>query len=102
MDGEVRYLVDQQALDINALEIDVQRQAIVSALERLAVEEAGGLTAAQAIVALRLVRRDDVVEVLTAQLAAAWERSRFLDDLGVLAWAVLATGDGVERLRVPL
>jgi hypothetical protein len=71
-----------------------------AALRTLAVQEPGGLSLAQSLVACRLVGDDEAVAQLLPLLADAWQRSRFLGNLGALAWSVLATGDAVDALQV--
>lgn len=68
-------------------------------LIELASEEGAGLTLAQAICALRLVDDDSWTQLLDP-LRASWKKTRFLGNLGSLAWAVIASGDRVEVLRV--
>ncbi len=86
-------------IGLHAMDLPIAGRAADAVID-LAPAELGGLSLAQSVVALRLHGRDDDAEVLRSLLASAWERTRFLGDQGALAWAVLATGDGVERLRV--
>jgi hypothetical protein len=64
-----------------------------------AVHEQGGLSLALALTALRLTGDDAVAEIEDA-LAATFAKTAFLGDVTALGWAVLATGPGLERLRL--
>lgn len=59
--------------------------------------ERGGLSLAQAIVALRLHGAEETVTEMTAALADSYGQTRFLDNTLTLAWAALATAPD-ERL----
>jgi hypothetical protein len=72
----------------------------LATLRRLWRQEAsGGLTLAVAAAALR-INDDDDASACTAALAESFVRTRFLDDVVALAWAAIATGPGLDRLRV--
>jgi hypothetical protein len=62
-------------------------------------EVSGGLTLAVAAAALRANDDDDAVTCASA-LADAFARTRFLEDVVTLAWATIAIGPALERLRV--
>lgn len=64
------------------------------------MEERGGLSLAMALVAFRLTGGGEPAGLVMA-LGEQYERTGFLGNLGSLAWAVLATGPSLERLRVP-
>lgn len=70
-----------------------------ASLVALAPEEPGGLSLAQSILALRVVD-DERHAALWPLLTSGWSATRFLGNLGTIAWAVLATGDRIEQLRV--
>ncbi|MBK9179644.1 MAG: hypothetical protein IPM45_08770 [Acidimicrobiales bacterium] len=71
----------------------------VDVLQGLWRREQGGLTLAQAAAALRLLG-EDVTEVEVA-LAERYAATAFLDDVVALAWAAIATGPRLDRLRIP-
>jgi hypothetical protein len=62
--------------------------------------EPGGLSLAVTLAALRLTGEAPGDEIVTA-LTASFDTTRFLGSVLALAWATLATGPGLERLRVP-
>ncbi|MDH4176425.1 MAG: hypothetical protein OEW31_04260 [Thermoleophilia bacterium] len=64
-------------------------------------DEPGGLTLAQSLVALRLHRDRGAIGPLERALADAHQRTHFLGNVLVLAWAVLATGpqERIDALR---
>jgi hypothetical protein len=62
--------------------------------------EAGGLSLALALAALRLTGEAPVAEIETA-LVASFEATAFLGNTLATAWAALATGPGLEQLRIP-
>jgi hypothetical protein len=71
------------------------------ALGRLWREEReGGLSLAMATAALHLHGDPDAREAESA-LEDLFARTGFLGDTGALAWAVIATGPGLDRLAVP-
>lgn len=61
--------------------------------------EPGGLSLALALAAMRLHGMGGADDVAVT-LGEVFERSAFLGDVLTLAWAVLATGPGIETLRV--
>jgi hypothetical protein len=63
-------------------------------------DEAAGLSLALALAALRLTGEAPVDEIETA-LAASFDTTGFLGNTLTTAWAALATGPGLERLRIP-
>ena len=68
-------------------------------LER-AVEEQGGLSLALALAALRLTGGDEPPAEIEGALGARFGATGFLGDVTAIGWAALATGPGLERLRV--
>jgi hypothetical protein len=68
-------------------------------LEVLWQAERGGLTLAMALAAFRLADRP-VADEVEAALADEFERTALLDDVVALAWAALATGPGIDALRL--
>jgi hypothetical protein len=68
-------------------------------LRRLWRKERGGLTLAQALAAFRLARDPEAAAVERA-LARRFQETGFLGDVVALAWAAIAVGDGIERIRV--
>jgi len=64
-----------------------------------AIEEQGGLSLALTLAALRLTGDEPPAELEDA-LAARFAATAFLGDVTATAWAALATGPGLERLRV--
>jgi hypothetical protein len=64
-----------------------------------ALEEQGGLSLALASTALRLTGEAPPPEI-DAALADRFAATAFLGDVTAIAWAALATGPGLERLRV--
>jgi hypothetical protein len=74
----------------------------VRLLHDRAPHEAGGLSLAMSILALRLADDDAaLVDSLVTSLVEQYEATAFLGDLVTLGWATLATGDGIDRVRVP-
>lgn len=73
----------------------------LGALKRLSVTEPGGLSLATALAALRLwdVERD-LQATVRARLQQRIEISQLLGDTVALAWAMIATTDRLEQLRV--
>ncbi len=69
-----------------------------TALRRVWPREQGGLSLATSLAAFRLAGLADAVDVEQA-LAEEFDGTGFLDDVVALAWAVLATGPQLERLR---
>jgi len=67
-------------------------------LER-AIQEQGGLSLALTIAALRLTGDEPPAELEEA-LATRFAATAFLGDVAATGWAALATGPGLERLRV--
>ena len=67
-------------------------------LER-AVDEPGGLSLALSLAALRLTGEEPAAEIEDT-LAAGFAQTAFLGDVTALGWAVVATGPGLERLRL--
>jgi hypothetical protein len=63
-------------------------------------DEAGGLTLALTLAAFSLTGGGPTGEVADA-LAASFDATGFLGNVLTTAWATLATGPGLERLRVP-
>jgi hypothetical protein len=63
-------------------------------------DEATGLSLALALAALRLTGDAPVDEIETA-LAASFDTTGFLGNTLTTAWAALATGPGLDRLRIP-
>lgn len=63
------------------------------------LESAGGLSLAVASAALR-ANRDPDAAACAAALSDNFSRTRFSDDVVALAWAVIATGPGLDRLEV--
>ena len=87
-------------LALQALDGDELWSRGMSALRRLWREEStGGLTLAVAAAALRANGDDDAV-ACTAALVDAFARTGFLGDVVALAWATIATGPGLEAIRV--
>jgi hypothetical protein len=62
-------------------------------------EREGGLSLAMATAALHLHGDPDALDA-ESSLVDLFARTGFLGDLGALAWAVIATGPGLERLTV--
>ncbi len=71
----------------------------LAALRRLWRAERGGLTLAQALAALRLAGDPEAGAVERA-LARRFEETGFLGDAVALAWAAIATGEGLERISM--
>jgi hypothetical protein len=63
------------------------------------VDEQGGLSLALALAALRLTGVEPLAEIEDA-LAARFTATAFLGDVTAIGWATVATGPGIERLRV--
>lgn len=70
----------------------------LGALRRLWPNERGGLSLAIALAAFKLAGEPDAADV-EAALVTEFGRNGFLGDVVTLAWAALATGPGLERLR---
>ncbi len=70
----------------------------LAALRRLWPNERGGISLALSLAAFRLAGQPDAPDVEVA-LAEEFQRNGFLGDLVALAWAAIATGPGLERLR---
>ena len=68
-------------------------------LETLWASEQGGLGWSMALAAFRLCNAP--ADRLADDLAAYVEATRLFDDGVALAWAAIALGDGIDRLRVP-
>lgn len=73
-------------------------------LESKAVEEAGGLSLAMALLALRVSGRGGTpaAAAILEALVAQYDRTAFLGNVGALAWATMATGPDEDLvLAVP-
>lgn len=85
-------------LGLQGLELPAVERGL-GVLRRLWRAERGGLTLAQALAAFRLAGDPEAGAVERA-LARRFEETGFLGDAVALAWAVVATGEGLERIRV--
>ena len=85
-------------LGLQGLELPAVERGL-AVLRRLWRAERGGLTLAQALAAFRLAGDPEAGAVGRA-LARRFEETGFLGDAVALAWAAIATGEGLERIRV--
>jgi len=85
-------------LGLQGLELPAVGRGL-AVLRRLWRAERGGLTLAQALAAFRLAGDPEAAAVERA-LARRFEETGFLADAVALAWAAIATGEGLERIRV--
>jgi hypothetical protein len=70
----------------------------LAVLRELWPQEPGGLSLAMSLAALRLASVPDAEQV-EAALEDAFETTGLLDDVVAVAWAAIATGDGLEAFR---
>ncbi|HXF71914.1 MAG TPA: prenyltransferase/squalene oxidase repeat-containing protein [Actinomycetota bacterium] len=85
-------------LGLQGLELPAVARGLAT-LRRLWPAERGGLTLAQALAAFRLAGDPEAGAVERA-LGRRFARTGFLGDVVALAWAAIATGEGLERIRV--
>lgn len=86
-------------LALQGLDDDVHKRGMERLRALWRAEADGALTLAQSVAALRVHDDPDHTEAAAA-LAEVFERTAFLDNVATLAWAAIATGDGLERIRV--
>jgi hypothetical protein len=93
--------VQTTAAALLALQADLpeQRSRGLSCLRTAWRREPGGLSLALTLAALR-VHDDAEADAVAARLARAFDETAFLGDVIATAWATIATGVGLERMRI--
>jgi hypothetical protein len=80
-------------------ELPEQRDRALSYLSTAWAREPGGLSLALTLAAFRLLDASDA-DVVEARLGREFDAHAFLGDVVATAWAVIATGPALDRLRV--